>query len=146
MGGNSYLFVCLFVFVFLWLCLRHMEVPRPGVKSELQLPACSTAVATEDISHICDLHHSSWQLWILNPLSEARVAPASSWIPVRFVFAEPWQELHLFNVYIKQSARDYPPDRTHSCRIVFSFLFWLHSHHREDIDRTHATTETMPDP
>ena len=23
-------------------------------------------------SHVCDLHHSSWQWWVLNPLSEAR--------------------------------------------------------------------------
>ena len=28
--------------------------------------------ATHDPSRICDLHHGSWQLWILNPLSEAR--------------------------------------------------------------------------
>ena len=26
----------------------------------------------QDLSHICDLHHNSWQRWILNPLSEAR--------------------------------------------------------------------------
>ena len=25
-----------------------------------------------DPSHVCDLHHSSWQPWILNPLSDAR--------------------------------------------------------------------------
>ena len=34
--GIRVLFVCLFVFLpFLGLLLRHMEVPRPGVKSEL---------------------------------------------------------------------------------------------------------------
>ena len=49
-----------------------MEVPRLGVKSELQLPAYATATATRDPSHICDLHHSSQQRQILNPLSEAR--------------------------------------------------------------------------
>ena len=49
-----------------------MKVPRLGVKSELQLPAQVTATATLDLSHICDLHHSSWQRQILNPLSEAR--------------------------------------------------------------------------
>ena len=26
----------------------------------------------QDLSHICDLHHSSWQCQILNPLSKAR--------------------------------------------------------------------------
>ena len=38
---------------------RHMEVPRLGVKLELQLPTCATATATSDPSCVCDLHHSS---------------------------------------------------------------------------------------
>ena len=50
----------------------HMELPRLGVESELQLPASTTAIAVPDPSHICDLHHSSWQRRILNPLSEAK--------------------------------------------------------------------------
>ena len=29
-------------------------------------------MATKDLSHIGDLHHSLWQCWILNPLTEAR--------------------------------------------------------------------------
>ena len=50
----------------------HMEVPRLGVKSELQLPAYATATTTLGLSHVCYLHHSSWQPWILNLLIEAR--------------------------------------------------------------------------
>ena len=49
-----------------------MEVPRLGVKLELQLPAYATAIAMADLSHVCDLCHSSQQCWILNPLSDAR--------------------------------------------------------------------------
>ena len=49
-----------------------MEVPGPGVKLEPQLLAYIRATAMPDPSHICDLHHSSWQCQILNPLSEAR--------------------------------------------------------------------------
>ena len=49
-----------------------MEVPRLGVLSEVQLPSYSTATAMPDLSHICNLHHSSRQHQILNPLSEAR--------------------------------------------------------------------------
>ena len=49
-----------------------MEVPRLGVQAELLLLAYDRATATPDPSHICDLHHSSWQHWILNQLSEAR--------------------------------------------------------------------------
>ena len=49
-----------------------MEAPRLGVELELQLPAYAIATAAWDLSHICDRHHSSWQCWILNPLSGAR--------------------------------------------------------------------------
>ena len=49
-----------------------MEVPGLGVELELQLQVYATATATPDLSCICDLHHSSQQQWILNPLSEAR--------------------------------------------------------------------------
>ena len=49
-----------------------MEVPRLGVKSELQLPAYTTATATPDLSHICNLCRSFQQCQILNPLSKAR--------------------------------------------------------------------------
>ena len=50
----------------------HMEIPRLGLESELQLPAYTTATATQDPSHVCDLHHSLQQHWILDSLSEAR--------------------------------------------------------------------------
>ena len=49
-----------------------MEAPRLGVKLELWLPAYTTATATQDPSHICNLHHRSQQYWILDPLSKAR--------------------------------------------------------------------------
>ena len=42
------------------------------VESELQLSAYTTATATQDPSHVCKLHHSTWQCWNLNPMSEAR--------------------------------------------------------------------------
>ena len=62
---------CFVLFVFLGPHPGYMEVPRLGVESELQLPACTTATATRDPSRVCGLHHSSRQRWILNPLSEA---------------------------------------------------------------------------
>ena len=45
---------------------------RLGVESELQLLAYNTAIAMQDLSHVCDLHHSSQQHCILNPLSKAK--------------------------------------------------------------------------
>ena len=69
-----------------------MEIPRLGAESELQLPACSTATATQVLSHICNLHQSSQQCWILNLLSEARgrtcVLMDTIWI-----YTAPQQEL-----------------------------------------------------
>ena len=62
----------LLLFCFLGLHLWHMAVPRLGVELELWPLAYTTATATSDLSSICDLHHSSQQCWILNPLSEAR--------------------------------------------------------------------------
>ena len=58
--------------IFLGLHLWHVEVPRPGIESELQSLAYTTATATQDPSHICNLHHISRQRWILNSLWEAR--------------------------------------------------------------------------
>ena len=48
------------------------DVPRLGVESELQLLAYTMATARWNPRHICDLHHSSRQCRVLNPLSEAR--------------------------------------------------------------------------
>ena len=44
-----------YFFVFLGTLLWCMEVPRLGVKSELQLPATATATAMPDPSQVCDL-------------------------------------------------------------------------------------------
>ena len=76
----TYLF-CFFGFVlffFLVSHLWHMIVPRLEVKTELQLPAYTTATAS-DLSHVFDLYHSPWQRRILHPLSEARIERATSW-------------------------------------------------------------------
>ena len=77
-----------------------MDVPRLRVKSELQLLAYLTATATPDLRCVCELHHSSPPRWILNPLNEARVEHASSWMLVRFISTEPRWELHIFPYFI----------------------------------------------
>ena len=80
------------LFFFLGLNPRHMEILRLGVESELQLPAYTTATATPDLSHGCDLYHSSRQHQILNPLSggvRPGIEPETSWLLVRFVSAAP---------------------------------------------------------
>ena len=51
-----------FSFFFLGPHLRHMGVPRLGVKSELQLLVYATATAMWDPSRICDLHPHGYKL------------------------------------------------------------------------------------
>ena len=43
-----------------------------GSRTKGTIGAVALGLPTPDPSHICDLHHRSWQHWILNPLSEAR--------------------------------------------------------------------------
>ena len=61
-----------------------MEVSKLGVELELQLPAYATDTATQDLSRICNQHHSSRQRRILSPLTEAgdqtRNLVVTSWI------------------------------------------------------------------
>ena len=63
-----------------------MDVPRLGVQSELQSPTYARATAMLDPSRVCYLRHSSWQRWILNPLSEARDQTQNLMVPswIRF--------------------------------------------------------------
>ena len=42
-------------YIFFWFLGPHLEVPRLGVESELQLLTTATATATRDPSHICKL-------------------------------------------------------------------------------------------
>ena len=65
--GNVNIAMAFYLFIYFF-----MATPRLEKESELQLPAYATATATWDLSHICDVHHSSWQCQILNPLSEAK--------------------------------------------------------------------------
>ena len=55
-----------FSFVFLG------EVPWLGVELNLYPPAYTTAIAMQDPSQVCDLHHRSQQRRIPDPLSQAR--------------------------------------------------------------------------
>ena len=87
MTGAIYLFI--YLFSFLGLHPWPLEIPRLGVTLELQLLAYITATATWDSSHVCDLHHSSRQCRILNPLIEARDRNRNLMVPsqIRFRFA-----------------------------------------------------------
>ena len=81
-------------FCFLGPHPRHMEIPRLGVKLELQLPAYATATAMQHPSRVCDLPtaHSNTRSpthWV-----RSGIKPALSWILlVGFASAVPQWEL-----------------------------------------------------
>ena len=64
--GKSFIIALHFLF-FLGLHLWYLDVLRLGVESELQPPAYATVTATQDLSCVFDLHHSSQQSQILDP-------------------------------------------------------------------------------
>ena len=69
---SLFFFLVLFCFCFLQPHPVAYRNSQARVESELQLPAYPTATATQDLSCICNLHHSSQQHQILSPLSRGR--------------------------------------------------------------------------
>ena len=89
------LFYFILFFVILGLQLKHMEVPRLGVKSELQLLASTTATVMQDLSCVCDLTPQftstpgSLTHWARSGIDRTCVLKDSSWVHS----AEPRREL-----------------------------------------------------
>ena len=86
MFGINIIIIIIIIICFLGPHPWHMEVPRLGVESELQLPAYTTASATSDPSHICNLLHNSRQHQIINPLSKDRDRTHDLLVPRRIRF------------------------------------------------------------
>ena len=89
---QSLCFVVVLVWVFLVFLgphLRHLEVPRRGVASELQLPASTTATATPGPSRVCDNTTAHGNAGSLAPWARLGIEPMSSWILVGLVTPEP---------------------------------------------------------
>ena len=92
--------IIFFLFVFSWLHLQHMEVPRLGVQSELQLLTYATATEMQDLGLICDLHHSSGQRQIPNQLSKARNQTHDLMVPSQICFWCTMMGTPNINVYL----------------------------------------------
>ena len=69
-----FLFFLFFFFFFRLFRAAPKAYGRSQARSSItvELIAYTRATAMPDPSLICDLHHSLWQRWILNPLREAR--------------------------------------------------------------------------
>ena len=80
--------VCIHIYkhYFFFLGLHHSiwKFPGRGVKSELHLWPYTITTVTLDLSHICNLHHSSWQHHTPDTLNEIRdqtyILSDTSWI------------------------------------------------------------------
>ena len=86
---KNYFFIYFLFFYFLGPHPQPMEVPRLGVQSELLAFTAATATSNLDPSCVCDLHHSSRQCRILNPLSEARDWTLNITVPSQICFRCP---------------------------------------------------------
>ena len=95
--------------------------------------ARATATATQDRSCVCDLHHNSWQCWILNPLSNA-----GDWTCVLAddsqdsLTTEPWQELpisyhFLLNISLRILANAIRREKKSASRLERSKYNYLSS-------------------
>ena len=76
-------FVCLFV------CLFRATPVAYGSSQARDLLVYTRATAMPDPSRIWDLHHSSWQCWILNSLSKARDGTRNLMVPSQIHFRCP---------------------------------------------------------
>ena len=64
--------IIIIIFCLFGAAPQHMDVPRLGVNSELQLPDYVRATATQDLATSVTYTTAHCQRWILYPLSEAR--------------------------------------------------------------------------
>ena len=88
-------FVVVVVVCFLEPHLWHMEVPKLGVKLELQLPAYASATAVPNPSLSMTYTTAPGNAGSLTHRVRPGIKPASSWILVRLVTVEPQKELHI---------------------------------------------------
>ena len=69
-----HIYVCMYIVFYLSFCLFSRATPAAygGSQARGLIRAVAYARAIATPRRICDLHHSSRQCWILNPLSKAR--------------------------------------------------------------------------
>ena len=103
-----YIYICIIFFFFAFLLFRGTGEAygssQARVKSELQWPACTIATATWDPSHLCDLHQSLCNAGFLTHVGRPGIEPASSSILVRFISAEPQQELQETYIFMSREG------------------------------------------
>ena len=78
------------LFIYLFLLFRAAPVAYVGSQARGLIRATAASLchstATPDPSHIYELHHSSCQHWILNPLNKARDQTLNVMVPNQICF------------------------------------------------------------
>ena len=114
-----------FFFGLFFFCLfRAAPTAHGGSQATGPIGAVATAYTTAmwDLSRSCDLHHCSWQCWILNPLSEARdqTNPHPHGCQLGSLTAEPQWELPVqdfLNRILFQFVNLVPPNAVNSQQV-----------------------------
>ena len=83
-----FIYSCFIADFFFFFCLFAFSRAAPVAYGDSQIRGIIGAVATRatatwDPSHVCILHQSSQQCWILNPLSKARDRTGNPMVPSR---------------------------------------------------------------
>ena len=100
------LFLLLLLFFFLSFRATPTACGGSQARGQIRAVAASytTATARPDTSLVCDLHHSSWQCQILNPLCKARDGTCILMMLVGFISDEPQRELQMHALNGDQGA------------------------------------------
>ena len=94
------------------------------------LLAHTTAIATQDLSCVFDLHHSSWQRLILNPRSEARNQIHNLMVPSQICFCCTTARTPLvryFKLNVKISYNGLNPTCKERYNVQVFFFFYTES-------------------
>ena len=94
------LFFVLFCFCFSGPHPQHMEVPRLGVKSELQLLAYTTVTAMRDRASSANYTTAPSNIGSLTHWVSPGIELASPWTLVRFISALPQWELRFCSIWM----------------------------------------------
>ena len=93
-----FFFFFFFFFLSLGPHLQPLEVPRLGVESELQLPVCATAIATQILAMSATYTTAHDNAGSLTHWAGPGIEPSFSWILDEFIYTEPQREL--LNIFI----------------------------------------------
>ena len=89
----SFKFIYLFIYFLVFCPFRAAPTAYGGSLARGRIRTAATSLCqshsnarSPDLSWVCNLHHSSWQCRILNPLSEARDQTRNLMVPSRICF------------------------------------------------------------